>query len=73
MEDYPIIEYCNPCFPDIPFYKCTINGRTLHSKYLDRLINFRQDHIDNSSYYEELARLEAKAMATFMMDVKHKD
>lgn len=68
-----IIEYCNPCYPDVPYYKCTINDTTFHSKYLDRVINFRKDYESNLDYYVELSELEAKAMAVFMADVKYKD
>ena len=73
MEEGVIIEYCNPCFPDVPYYKCTINNQTYHSKHLDRVINFKEDYISNLEYYLWLEDMETKASETFMKDVKIKD
>lgn len=70
---YPIIKYCNPCFPDTPYYKCTIDGITYHSSELSNVLEFRKDRIANANYYVELAKREAKAMESFMADVKIKD
>ena len=68
-----IIEYCNPCYPDVPYYKCTIDNVTYHSRELSNVLEFRKDRIANANYYVELAKREAKAMAVFMNDVKFKD
>lgn len=68
-----IIEYYNPCYPDVPYYKCTINNVTYHSRELSNVLEFREDRIANANYYVELAKREAKAMAVFMNDVKFKD
>ena len=70
---YPIIEYTNPCFPDVPYYKCTVDGITYHSRELSNVLEFREDQIANANYYVELAKREAIAMASFMKDVKIKD
>ena len=73
MEDNEIIEYCNPCFPDVPYYKCTVDGITYHSRELSNVLEFRNDRIANANYYIELAKQEAEAMAVYMKDVKIKD
>lgn len=73
MKEYQIIEYCNPCFPDVPYYKCTINKITRHSNKLNDIIEWRDDRINNAEHYAKLAKIETKAMATYMKDVAIKD
>jgi hypothetical protein len=74
MEDmYLITQYNNPYFPGVPYYKCTVNGDTLHSPSLERVIDFRDDCLANASHYTECQRLNDIACATFMADVKYKD
>lgn len=74
MNDlFGITEYTNPYFPEIPYYKCTINGDTMHSSSLERIIEFRDNCLTNAAHYAECKRLNDIACETFMKDVKYKD
>jgi hypothetical protein len=72
-EDYPIIVWDNDYFPDVVYYKCTVNDETLISTTLDIIREFRKDKVDNAAHYAECKRLSDIACATFMADVKYKD
>ena len=73
MEEYIIIEYCNPCFPDTPYYKCTIDGTTYHNTYLEVVEAWRKEMIATTMQRADIKALNEKAMALFMADVKIKD
>ena len=70
---YPIIEYCNPCFPDVPHYKCTIDGETYHTTNLDTIKAWRKEMVDTTDYRAQAKVITNMAMASFMADVKIKD
>lgn len=71
--DFPIIEYCNPCFPDVPHYKCTIDGETYHTTNLDTIKAWRKEMVDTTDYRAQAKVITNMAMASFMVDVKIKD
>jgi hypothetical protein len=71
--EHEIIEYCNPCFPDIPYYRCTIKGETYHHTDLSKIVDWRQDRIINANKYAKMKQSNDEAMALFMEDVKFKD
>ena len=70
---YPIIEYTNPCFPDVPHYKCTIDGTTYHNTFLEVIEAWRKEMVDTTDYRAEAKIISDRAMASFMADVKIKD
>ena len=70
---YPIIEYTNPCFPDTPHYKCTIDGTTCHNTFLEVIEAWRKEMVDTTDYRAEAKIITDTAMASFMVDVKIKD
>lgn len=73
IGDYKIIEYYNPCFPDVPYYKCKIGDEVYHTTdyadLVDKIIYFKANEIQ----YIRAKQIESKAMASFMADVKIKD
>jgi hypothetical protein len=71
--NYPIIEYTNPCFPDQPYYKCTINGTTYHNTYLEVVEAWRKEMIDTIDYSAQAKIITDKAMESFVKDLKYKD
>ena len=71
--DFPIIEYCNPCFPDVPHYKCTIDGTTYHTTRLNEALAWRKEMVDTTDYRAQAKVATDTAMASFMADVKIKD
>ena len=71
--DFPIIEYCNPCFPDVPHYKCTIDGTTYHTTRLNEALAWRKEMVDTTDYRAQAKGATDTAMASFMADVKIKD
>ncbi len=70
---YPIIEYTNPCFPDTPYYKCTIDGATYHNTYLEVVQAWRKEMIATAMQRVDIKVLNEKAIALFMADVKIKN
>ena len=70
---YPIIEYTNPCFPDVPHYKCTIDGTTYHNTFLEVIEAWRKEMVDTTDYRAKAKIVTDTAMASFMADVKIKD
>jgi len=72
-DDYPIVEWNNIYFPDVMYYKCTIDDEALISTDYDTIVAFRKDKVDNAAHYAECKRLSAIACETFMKDVKYKD
>ena len=71
--DSPIAEYTNPCFPNTPYYKCTINGETYHANNLDTIKLWREQMYNTADYLAEAKIISDRAMASFMADVKIKD
>jgi hypothetical protein len=71
--DFPIVEYTNPCFPDKPYYKCTIDDITYHNAYLEVVEAWRKEMIDSTDYRAQAKVITDMAMASFMADVKNKD
>ena len=71
--DFPIVEYTNPCFPDVPHYKCTIDDTTYHNTFLEVIEAWRKEMIDTTDYRAEAKIITDTAMASFMADVKIKD
>lgn len=71
--DFPIVEYCNTCFPDVPHYKCTIDNETYHTTNLDTIKAWRKEMVDTTDYRAQIRVTNDKAMASFMADVKIKD
>ena len=73
ISDYEIIEYCNPSFPDVPYYKCKIGDEIYHTtdyaSLVDKVIYFKTNEVE----YIRGKQIEATAMASFMADVKIKD
>ena len=72
-DNSPIVEYTNPCFPDVPYYKCTIDGTTYHNTYLEVVEAWRKEMVDTTDYRAEAKIVTDTAMASFMADVKIKD
>ena len=71
--DFPIEQYVNPYFPDVPYYKCAIHDETLHTTDLDKITAWRKEMVDTTEYRVQAKLITAMAMETFMKDVKIKD
>jgi hypothetical protein len=71
--NYPIIEYTNPCFPNTPYYKCTIYGRTYHANNLDTINLWRERMINTEEYLANAKIINDNAMKSFVKDLKNKD
>ena len=73
ISDYEIVEYVNPCFPNVPYYKCKIGDEVYHTtnydSLVDKVIYFKTNEVE----YICGKQIEATAMASFMNDVKYKD
>ena len=50
-----IIQHINSHFPDKLIYKCTIGYETKFGS-LDDVTEWRDDHVVNAKYYEELSK-----------------
>jgi hypothetical protein len=70
---YPIVEYTNPCFPDVPHYKCKIDSTTRHTTNLDELKEWRKEMIDTTDYRAQAKIITDMAMESFVKDLKSKD
>jgi hypothetical protein len=70
---YPIVEYTNPCFPDVPHYKCKIDGTTRHTTNLDELKEWRKEMVDTTDYRAQAKIITNMAMESFVKDLKNKD
>lgn len=73
VDHYKIIEYCNPSFPDKPYYKVDLDGTIYHTSDLDKAHAARQAHIDMREHYKAKALRTAKAMEIWMRDEPYKD
>lgn len=73
VDRYKIIEYCNPSFPNIPYYKVDLDGVVYHGTDLDLVHARRKAHIDMREEYSIAAIRTAEAMEVYMKDVKYKD
>jgi hypothetical protein len=71
--DFPIVEYTNPCFPDVPHYKCTIDGTTYHNTYLKVVEAWRKEMVDTTDYRAQAKIINDMAMESFVKDLKNKD
>jgi hypothetical protein len=71
--DFPIEQYTNTCFPDVPYYKCNVNGERYHTTDLDKIKAWRKEMVDTTEYRAQAKIVTDKAMETFMKDVKIKD
>ena len=71
--DFPIVEYTNPCFPDVPHYKCKIDGTTRHATSLDEIKEWRKEMIDTTDYRAQAKVVTNMAMESFVKDLKNKD
>lgn len=71
--DFPIIEFTNPCFPDVPHYKCTIDGITYRNAYLEVVEAWRKEMIDTTEYRAQAKIITNMAMESFVKDLKNKD
>lgn len=69
----PIIEYTNPCFPDQPYYKCTVNGATYHNAYLEVVEAWRKEMVNTTDYHAQAKIITNRAMESFVKDLKNKD
>jgi hypothetical protein len=72
-DNFPIVEYTNSCFPDVPHYKCTIDGTTYHNTFLEVIEAWRKEMVDTTDYRAQAKIVTDTAMASFMADVKIKD
>ena len=70
---YPIVEYTNPCFPDQPYYKCTVNGTTYHNTYLEVVEAWRKEMVNTTDYRDQSKVVTDMAMESFVKDLKNKD
>ncbi len=71
--DFPIVEYTNPCFPDVPHYKCKIDGTTRHTTNLDEIKEWRKEMVDTTDYRAQAKVITNMAMESFVKDLKNKD
>ena len=71
--DFPIVEYTNPSFPDVPHYKCTIDGTTYHNTYLEVVEAWRKEMVDTTDYRAQAKVVTNMAMESFVKDLKNKD
>jgi hypothetical protein len=71
--DFPIVEYTNPCFPDVPHYKCKIDGTTRHTTNLDEIKEWRKEMVDTTDYRAKAKVITNMAMESFVKDLKNKD
>jgi hypothetical protein len=71
--DFPIVEYTNPCFPDVPHYKCKIDGTTRHTTNLDEIKEWRKEMVDTTEYRAQAKVITNMAMESFVKDLKNKD
>jgi hypothetical protein len=71
--DFPIVEYTNPCFPDVPHYKCKIDGNTRHTTNLDEIKEWRKEMVDTTDYRAQAKVITDMAMESFVKDLKNKD
>jgi len=72
-NDYKIVEYCNPFYPDTPYYKCTINKETYHTTRLNEALAWRKEMVDTTEQRAQAKLMDDIACASFMADVKYKD
>jgi hypothetical protein len=70
---YPIVEYTNPCFPDVPHYKCKIDGTTRHTTNLDEIKEWRKEMVNTTEYRAQAKIITNMAMESFVKDLKNKD
>jgi len=74
IEDYEIVEYKNPFYPERTYYKATIeNGTTRHHTDFEVIVQWLLDYRVNKAKYEAMEVFEAEVIENFMMDVKYKD
>ena len=71
--DFPIVEYTNPCFPDAPHFKCSIDGTTRHTTNVDELKEWRKEMVDTTDYRAQAKIITNMAMESFVKDLKNKD
>ena len=71
--DFPIVEYTNPCFPDVPHFKCFIDGTTRHTTNVDELKEWRKEMVDTTDYRAQAKIITNMAMESFVKDLKNKD
>lgn len=71
--DFPIVEYTNPCFPDVPHFKCSIDGITRHTTNVDELKEWRKEMVDTTDYRAQAKIITNMAMESFVKDLKNKD
>ena len=65
-----IIKYTNPSFPEKDWFKCTIDNITHSSPIRKNVEDWRDDRLNNSDYYKELAELQSKTLQE-MYDNNH--
>ncbi len=66
-----IIQHVNSHFPDKLIYKCTIGYETKFGS-LDDVTEWRDDHVVNAKYYEELSKSNTKAAGEFYKKLSYK-
>lgn len=73
VDKYKIIEYCNPSFPNTPYYKVDLDSIIYHSTDLNAVYARRTAHIDMKEEYDIATIKSAEAMEVYMQDVNYKD
>jgi len=71
--DFPIVEYTNFCFPNVPYYKCSIDGFTYHNTNIDVVKAWRKHIVDTTDYRAQAKIITNMAMESFVKDLKNKD
>jgi len=66
-----IIKHFNPHFPERKTYKCTINYTTKFGS-LDEIVEWRNDQLSNSDYYNKLSESNNRAAGEFYKTLNYK-
>jgi hypothetical protein len=73
IDKHTIVEYCNPSFPNTPYYKVDLGDTIYHTNDMDKAKAARQAYVDMKEYYTAKAMKTAEAMAIWMKDEPFKD
>lgn len=68
IEDYEIVEYINPYFPDRQMYSCRVSNSTYHTDDVGELIDWIIESIEEIPYLAERQAITDKAIESFFKD-----
>ena len=68
LGDFEVVEYTNPCFPDVVMYKVLINNREFHTDNYGRLIDWAMEVLADEPNQIECQAITDKAVESFFKD-----